>query len=289
MYVLGTVSHFRRRSGIQGTSDTHIYREMRLNVIIYIPLVGPNGYTSVPLSFFLFCLNNKWRCCTSLFFSRSYGAHHCIIVFALVFLSAEASAAALPLLLQLLFLWLNLSRWFTRSVWENSGIRFDFFFFFPCHIPTGRKTAALKFCTGVKARKKLTSLLRIHPEGSSETSFQKTERRHICCIRRWTPLTINLIARLKFYPPELGERDKSNFVSRLIRWARRPWLRTTRISIFFLILLPAFFFLFLSLRSPHKEIGGCPGVHFNDRTDPTFCLLLSSAVLTACDKPQIFF
>lgn len=41
--MLEAVSHFRRRTGIQGTSDTRIYRETRLNVIIYIPLAGLNG------------------------------------------------------------------------------------------------------------------------------------------------------------------------------------------------------------------------------------------------------
>lgn len=51
-------------------------------------------------------------------------------------------------------------------------------------------------------------------------------------------------------------------MSRLIRWARRPRLRTTRISIFFLILLPTFFSLifFSSSRSavPIKRLEAAP-------------------------------
>lgn len=273
---------------------------MWLNVIIYIPLVGPNGSSATHqfLCLSLFCsawiINGDVALCYFFFFKivLSTPLHNCVCIGISISggISSSSSAAAVASVTIAVALFGQVAhRVGLGEFWHQIWF---FFFFFPCHIPTGRKTAALQFFTGVKARKKLTSLLRIHPEGSSETSFQKTERRHICCIRRWTPLTINLIARFKFYPPELGQRDKSNFVSRLIRWARRPRLRTTRISIFSSSSCQQFFsfifFFFLSLCSPHKEIGGCPGVHFNDRTDPKFCLLLSSAVLTACDKPQTF-
>lgn len=110
-------------------------------------------------------------------FSSSYRAHHCIIVFALVFLSAgAAAAAALPLLLQLLLRLLRLGRWLTRSVWENSGIGFGFWVvvFFSLSRPNRQKNSCLKILHWREGEgKKLTSLLRVHPEGSSKTLFQK--------------------------------------------------------------------------------------------------------------------